>query len=247
MEKLAHINKILKQYFEANTSIKKIPAKDLMPYFVQAGIFPEDERSGLPIRKVLRQLDKANRLSEIPYVIAERKDKNTNWYFGSTTTKVSIVSQPRVIAKQSVKANNRKNSDEHYIIDLCDKALGIEGSRQHRFTFLLGDPGKTGNRVKLPVDVYYEPLSLVIEYNEPQHTKPVKHFDKPEKMTVSGVHRGEQRKLYDTRKRTVLPKHNIKVVVIPYSAFDCNSKGKLNRSKKNDIEIVKQFLKDFLE
>lgn len=48
--------------------------------------------------------------------------------------------------------------DEAYIIDICDRVLDRTASRQHRFTFLLGDTG-----TPLPVDAYYEDPALVVE------------------------------------------------------------------------------------
>ncbi len=245
LDKIPHINKVIQKYFEQNKSESIMPAKDLMPYFVRAGIFLKDEKNGLPIRRILRQLDKANQLSGIPYVIAERKKKNTNWFFGRTARGVKPVvlkEAPSIVNAKKLKGSTgRKNSDEHYVIDLCDQLLGIQGSRQHRFPFLMGDSDR-----KLPVDVYYESLNLVIEFNEQQHSKAVKHFDKPDKLTVSGVHRGEQRKLYDRRKRSILPKHGIKVIDIPYSAFPCSSNGRILRDKSVDLKIVKKHILKYI-
>ena len=56
----------------------------------------------------------------------------------------------------------RAKSDEAWIIDICDRILGIKALRQHRFPFLLGDPGRAGRRVQLPVDAYYPDLNLVV-------------------------------------------------------------------------------------
>lgn len=82
MTKIEKINKVLADYFERNKNVEKIPALDLMDEFVAAGIFKSDsERAGLPIRKIPRELDSKNELYLIPYVIAERKQKNTNWFF----------------------------------------------------------------------------------------------------------------------------------------------------------------------
>src|SRR5262245_55172490 len=85
--------------------------------------------------------------------------------------------------------------DQSYIIDLCDRVLRMKGIRNHRFEFLLGDPGRRGARPRLPVDAYYPALNLVIEYNERQHSEAVKFFDR--RIVASGITRGEQRKLYD--------------------------------------------------
>lgn len=129
----------------------------------------------------------------------------------------------------------RENSDEAYVIDLCDEVLGHKASRQHRFEFLKGD-----TEIPLPVDAYYKDLDLVIEYYERQHTEEVKFFDK--RMTASGVTRGEQRKIYDERRKEILPKHGIKLIVISYTDF--GESKKLKRNRQNDLMIVKKILKD---
>ena len=152
---------------------------------------------------------------------------------------------PHINDKPSVNSNEypinhmpatRKNSDESYVIDLCDESLGITAKRQHRFDFLRGDSGTC-----LPVDAYYPSLNLVVEYHERQHSESVPLFDK--RMTVSGVTRGEQRRLYDLRREQVLPEHGIKLVVISYKDF--GSSKTLKRDKANDIRIVKNILAEF--
>ena len=81
MEKIEQINKVIEAYFTQNRATTHIPAKDLMPQFIEAGIFNKDHRNGLPIRKVLRDLDKKQSLHLIPCVYKDRKAVNTNWYF----------------------------------------------------------------------------------------------------------------------------------------------------------------------
>lgn len=244
MSKTSQINKVVQEYFEVNKSINTIPAKDMMPYFILAGVFEKDNKNGLPIRAVLRRLDDKNELQQIPFVHAERKAANTNWFFqrssSSIPTQKPIKEKPKKI--EAHKSNGRKDSDEHYVLDLCDEVLKIQGLRQHRFDFLLGDPNPQGKSAKLPVDSYYPELNLVIEYKEQQHTKPNKHFDKPDLFTVSGVHRGEQRKIYDQRRLDVLPKHGIQVIEISFSDFNYDSKDRILR-RKDDIEKVKKLLK----
>lgn len=138
--------------------------------------------------------------------------------------------------------------DEHYIVELCDKVLGLNASRQHRFDFLRGD-SKDQKKIgrKLSVDVYYKEKNLVVEYMERQHTESVKFFDKPERMTVSGVDRGEQRKIYDERRRQVLPENNIKLVEISYSDFDHDKNKRIIRNPKKDEEVIKIKLDEFLK
>jgi hypothetical protein len=137
----------------------------------------------------------------------------------------------------------KSDSDEKYVIDLCDKILGIQASRQHKFEFLRGDYNSKGSSRKLPVDAYYQDLNLAIEYRERQHTESVAFFDKIDKLTVSGVHRGEQRRRYDQRRRDILPKHGIVLIEISYSDFDHNSRKRINREPKTDMAIIKQMLK----
>lgn len=82
-EKIKIINDTLAEYFAKTDNPRKVPAKDLMPEFVRAGVFTTDNKGGLPIRRLLRELDKSDKLSLIPYVLAERKDVNVSWYFNS--------------------------------------------------------------------------------------------------------------------------------------------------------------------
>ena len=66
----------------------------------------------------------------------------------------------KILSKES-------HRDEDYIIDLCDKILGLKALRQHRFDFLRGDPKRNGKPgVRLPVDAFYDSKNLVIEYYE---------------------------------------------------------------------------------
>ena len=133
---------------------------------------------------------------------------------------------------------SRINSDEYYVIDLCDEVLGMKAKRQHKFDFLRGDSGR-----RLPVDAFYEGLNLVIEYYERQHTENIKFFD--QKQTISGVPRGIQRKIYDNRRREVLPQHNIRLVVISFSDFGTTKR--LKRNKESDLRIVRTLLNDYLK
>jgi hypothetical protein len=120
--------------------------------------------------------------------------------------------------------------DEAYVIDLCDRVLGQLASRQHRFAFLLGDTGRM-----LPVDAYYENLDLVVEYRERQHYEPVKMWD--QKPTCSGVPRGQQRALYDQRRRDLLPQHGIYVVEFSFSEFRHDGAKRLLRVPEDEAVI----------
>jgi hypothetical protein len=148
--------------------------------------------------------------------------------------------KPASILKQivpEIKSTSARNkSDESYVIDLCDEVLKQKAFRQHRFDFLKGDSG-----TKLPVDAYYSSLNLVIEFKEKQHTEEVNFFDK--RQTVSGVGRGEQRKLYDQRRRNVLPEYGIKLIELDYSDFEHTRGKKLVRNREEDLKVIKKKLK----
>ena len=138
----------------------------------------------------------------------------------------------------------RSSSDEQYVLDLCDEVLGEKGSRQHRFSWLLGDPSpKTGRSVPLPVDCYWPTFDLVVEFHERQHTESVAFFDKPDKLTVSGVHRGEQRAIYDERRRRLVPEHGLSLVIVTLAEFD-HRRGKIVRQPHRDLDLIAQRLGD---
>lgn len=239
MEKINKINQVVKDYFDKNSSVSEIRAKELMPNFVKAGIFTEDVKNGLPLRKILRKLDEQNQLHLIPFVYADRKEKNVNWYFRRNN--YANFSKPKAEKPTIQKAKSTSkvfDRDEQYVLDLCDEVLKLKGSRQHKFDFLKGDAG-----TKLPVDIYYEKLNLVIEYREYQHTNPVEHFDKPDKITVSGVSRGEQRKIYDQRRRDVLPENGIQLIEIDFTDFEYDSRSRILRDGVKDLETVKDILR----
>lgn len=132
---------------------------------------------------------------------------------------------------------NRTASDEHYVLDLCDEILGASGRRQATFDWLRGDPSPLRPLgTKLPVDGFWSDLKLVVEFQEEQHSKPSPFFDR--RQTVSGVGRGEQRRLYDERKRLIIPEHGLNLVVIEKSAFVVRSK-RILRDPARDIAVVR--------
>jgi hypothetical protein len=127
-------------------------------------------------------------------------------------------------------------SDEKYIIDLCDRLLGVNALRQYRgFSFLKGDSG-----APLPVDAYYPTLRLVIEYHERQHSEPVAIMDR--RHTVSGCSRREQRRLYDERRCKLLPLNGITLIILDYTMFDPNSRKRLNRNPAADEARIRSKL-----
>ena len=136
----------------------------------------------------------------------------------------------------------RLASDESYVLDLCDEVLESTGLRQHRFDWLLGDPGNNGTRVRLPVDGYWPDHLLVVEYRERQHDEPTAFFDKPDRVTVSGVHRGRQRALYDARRDELIPAKGLRLVVIRPSDLAANNRGRLLRRRDDDLQALAALL-----
>lgn len=55
--------------------------KDVMPPLIQNDVFPGDHKQGLPLRKLLRELQRSGDLSVMHTVRPEHKNKNTLWYF----------------------------------------------------------------------------------------------------------------------------------------------------------------------
>ncbi|WP_199767876.1 hypothetical protein [Chryseobacterium sp. Leaf394] len=241
MEKLKHIQKVVEDYFVKNPSVSLIPAKDMMPYFIKANIFVQDQKNGLPIRKILRELDEKNQLHLLPNLIAERKATNTNWFFVRMkgTTILPKTEKKEIVVQDKIVVNKRANSDEAYILNICDEILNLKGLRQHRFDFLRGDTG-----TKLPVDIYYPTLKLVIEYREKQHSEEVKFFDK--RITASGISRGEQRKRYDEFRRTVIPQNGLDLIEFDYSEFGHTKGKRLLRNRVEDEKIIRRILGKYI-
>ena len=241
------INSVIETYFNENSSVSIIPAKDLMPDFIKADIFKKNFKNGKPIRDVLRALDRNKELYLIPYVYPERKDADTFWYFipKGAAAPATLYKQGPVSIKKEEAKQNRLLSDETYVLDMCDSVLGQTSQRQKRFEFLLGDFHKDGvTRTPLPVDAYYEKLNLVIEFKEAQHTDPVISFENRHVKTISGVNRAEQRRIYDERRATVLPKNGINLIEIAYIDFKCDSSNKIIRNPEQDLVKVREMLRE---
>ncbi|WP_291099723.1 MULTISPECIES: hypothetical protein [unclassified Flavobacterium] len=62
------------------------------------------------------------------------------------------------------KTKPKSDADEKYVLDLCDKVLGITSSRQPDFDF--------------PVDGYYDDFKIAVTYCEKQNTDSVNYFSK---------------------------------------------------------------------
>lgn len=243
LSKIPSINRVIQQFFDANPSVEQIHAKDLAPYLIRAGLINDIKSKESGIRKYLRTLDENNCLHLIPNIYPDRKASNTTWYFLRGAGQSQVTKHSTQSYKSSNKTKRAKRQkDEHYVIDLLDEVLNEIAIRQKTFDFLLGDVNKKGFRKKLPVDAYYKKINLVIEFMEVQHDNPVAFFDKPGKITVSGVDRREQRNIYDLRKMVVIPAYGINFLRIHYNLFLCNRKNRIIRDKDENVKVLKAYL-----
>jgi hypothetical protein len=126
-----------------------------------------------------------------------------------------------------------------YIIGLLTEILGEEPEREKRYSWALGDlSAKTGLRVALPFDAVWESRRLIVEVDEDQHRLEVLIMDKPDVLTVSGVHRGEQRRIYAIRKRAAARDQGYLVLEIPWE--------RRPPPERRDREADRRLLEDLL-
>lgn len=79
-KKVIEMSQSIKAYMNSN-NIAEAKPKDLMSWLIRQGDFSKDHRNGLPLRDVLRDLDKQNKLHLMPNLRVERKIKNRYWTF----------------------------------------------------------------------------------------------------------------------------------------------------------------------
>ena len=82
IQKALRVERAVSEFFE-NSTETKVQAKELMSLFIEKGIFTSNHRDGLPIRNLLRLLEKNNQLDLIPHAEYEQKAQNKNWFFTS--------------------------------------------------------------------------------------------------------------------------------------------------------------------
>ncbi|MDN3666600.1 hypothetical protein ACFFU1_13855 [Algibacter miyuki] len=239
-ENIEKINEVINHYFDANTTEDWIPVKTIMPALITAGVFTKDVKKGFPIRKILRELDEADSLSRIPTAHAERRPENVYWYLvkpGKTYVPKEVISP---ISKKEQNRLNIENSDEFYLVNLCDELLEQKSSRKHTFDTLVGNLHKRGKgRTKLPLDAYYEDLKLVMEF--------VKTIEEADVEDEKEQARLLQIKRYNQLKKKAILKKGLRLMEINYSIFECDDSGKLVRNTEADILVLKEKLKDFLK
>lgn len=126
-----------------------------------------------------------------------------------------------------------------YVIGLVSELLEEEPEREKTYPWVVGDVSqKTSRSRQLPFDAVWESRRLIVEVDEDQHRRPVPFWDKPDKLTASGVPRGEQRRLYDERKRMAAHAHGYTVVEIPWERRPVPAK----RDRAADLVVVRSKL-----
>jgi hypothetical protein len=127
-----------------------------------------------------------------------------------------------------------------YVVGLVSELLGEQPEREKTYAWALGDvSAKTGLARRLPFDAVWETRRLIVEVDEDQHRRPVTFWDKPHVITVSGVHRGEQRRLYDERKRAAARAEGYTVIEIPWERRPVPAK----RDRPSDLSTVRAKLR----
>ena len=57
----------------------------------------------------------------------------------------------------------------------------------------------------------------------------------------------DQRKIYDQRRREILPKQGIELIEISYDDFNYDNRKKIIRNKTADLEIVQKLLVNYID
>lgn len=190
-------------------------------------------------------MNQVHQLSDLPVAYADWHQKPDGWELGTDMSGERTFPGPPHYVPESQGSAKRGNSDEYYVLGLCEEIIGTPCAKQRTFDWLLGLPSKkTGYRKPLPVDGYWEEQELVVEFHEKQHSEPVPFFD--DKVTASGLLRGEQRKIYDVRKADLIPAHNLKLLIIDYRDFQ-HKKGKIVRTAGKDRQIIEAKIEEVMK
>lgn len=246
-DNIDQINNVIKNYFNNNTKVNWIAIKDIMPDMVSAGVFNKDVKKGLPFRKVLRALDKDNKLDRIPLIHAERTETAVYWYLVREGANLPKNDAIVTVSKKEKLKESRERSDEFYILNICDELLNEKSSRKHTFASLVGDLHKRGKtRTKLPLAAFYNDANLVIEFLDKQN-KTEQEIEKLKVMTVSGITRGEQIIKYKNKRKDILKKKNINLIEIDYALFEQDKEQNLKREKNEDEKLLKKILKNYIK
>lgn len=130
----------------------------------------------------------------------------------------------------------RIDSDEKYVLDLISKILDCPYEWQKTFSDLIGDADRKGRVKKLAVDGYFESVNLIVEYRERQHFEAIPFMDR--RLTISGVPRGVQRRIYDDRKEKWATTNGHRFLSVNYNELELKKGKRLKRNETNDIMVL---------
>jgi len=247
---IEQINDVLTQHFSNTENAPLIAVKKLMPSFIKAGIFTKDVKNGLPIRQVLKDLDREDRLDEIPFLHYVRKGKDVFWYFKREGHVPAELEVDRIPSKEKTKRaiSKMENSDKQYVLDLCDRTTRETGLKNHTFDWLVGDMHRNGRtRSKLPCDSYYSKFKLVVDYIERPLIERVSEEEIASDQEDNRSERDKKRALYVERKRERLPSKGYTYFTLPHDLFDADENGRIIRDRDKDVKRVASVLGDFLK
>lgn len=74
------------QTYLVENNLTRVKTKDMMPFLIEKGYFPQDRKKGYPLRQVLNDLNKSEELHLLPQAAPElleieNKKPSTYWYF----------------------------------------------------------------------------------------------------------------------------------------------------------------------
>jgi len=87
LHKIGRIDQIVRDYFADRPTEKEVSDKNLMPLFIEKGIFEKDNRARLPIRSLLRQLDAAGKLMRTVFRFPQHHQKTLTSTFSPCSLK----------------------------------------------------------------------------------------------------------------------------------------------------------------
>lgn len=122
----------------------------------------------------------------------------------------------------------RVNSDEHYVLSLCEQIVGRKALREFSFDWLRADPDARGTRRKLPVDAYWPEHSAAAQY----YVGPII----PDLATAS--ERTLQRLAYDERRRTECARYRIQLIEVSSEQL-AHRGSKLLREIEHDLAVLR--------
>lgn len=226
------INQTIKEFLEMNPTTS-FSAKEISEMLISKKLLSDSpDRPEKQLRQWIRdKVVKSN--------FYHQSSKGSKYIFSISKENIDKIYINEQLSKNNPIPNVKKtrdNSDEEYIINLCELVLNEKAIRQATFDWLVGDSGR-----KLPVDAFFHKSNIIIEYHERQHTESVKHFDKG--RTVSGVSRGEQRKKYDELRKKLIPLNGIMYIVLDYSIFSHTSSKKIIRNNDSALKLIRSIFK----